>query len=70
MSRELPGYRDCLEDILSFSQGRRLLTVGEVCQYTGLTDRRTARRHFPIENGYISAMALARALSDGGRRKR
>lgn len=68
MSRELPGYRENLEDILSFTGGKRLLSVGDLCRYTGITDHRTAKRHFPVENGYISAVVLARCLSEGGRK--
>lgn len=68
MSRELPGYRENLEDILSFTGGKRLLTVGDLCRYTGMADQRTAKRHFPVEHGYISAATLARCLSEWGRK--
>lgn len=68
MSKELPGYRENLEDILTFTGGKRLLTVGDLCRYTGMTDQRTAKRHFPVEHGYISAATLARCLSEGGRK--
>jgi hypothetical protein len=68
VSRELPGYRENLEDILSFTGGKRLLSVGDLCRYTGITDQRTAKRHFPVEKGYISAVTLARCLSEGGRK--
>ena len=68
MSRELPGYRENLEDILTFTGGKRLLTVGDLCRYTGMTDQRTAKLHFPVEHGYISAATLARCLSEGGRK--
>ena len=65
MPRESPAYRDTLEDILAFSGGRRMLSVGEVSKYTGLVDYRTLHRHFPFTNGYISAILLARALCKG-----
>lgn len=39
MGREKPEYRDNLEDILSFTEGRRILTVADVARYTG-KDRR------------------------------
>ena len=41
MPRELPGFRDQLEDILSFSNGNRILTKEEVqilwCLWAGAT---------------------------------
>lgn len=66
---EPSAYRDNLADILDFTGGRRLLSVGEVGRYTGLRDPRTIRRRFPRFQGrYISAPALARCLSgeEGG----
>lgn len=60
------AYRDNLADILEFTGGRRLLTVGEVGLYTGLRDARTVRRRFPyFQDKYISAATLARCLSGG-----
>ena len=67
MGRELPGYRENLEDILRFTGGKRMLTTGDLCRYTGMTDHRTVKRHFPVEHGYISAATLARCLAEGGR---
>lgn len=67
MSREKAGYRENLTDILSFTNGRRLLSVSEVKAYTGLTDYRTIKRRFPFKDNYISAPTLAMCLSDGGR---
>lgn len=64
------AYRDNLEDILAFTGGKRMLTVGEVGRYTGLVDPRTVRRQFPyFQNGKISAPTLARLMSGGGERK-
>lgn len=64
---EPSAYRDNLADILDFTGGRRLLSVGEVGRYTGLRDPRTIRRRFPRFQGrYISAAALARCLSGEG----
>lgn len=68
MSKELPGYRENLEDILAFTGGKRMLAMGDLLKYTGFGDPRTVRRHFPLENGYISAATLARCLSQGGRK--
>lgn len=58
-------YEDHMEDILKFTGGRRLLSVRDVGRYTGLRDVRTIRRRFPCFRGkYLSASALARALSE------
>nr|DAH31795.1 MAG TPA: hypothetical protein [Caudoviricetes sp.] len=45
-----------------------MLAMGDLLRYTGFGDPRTVRRHFPMENGYISAATLARCLSQGGRK--
>ena len=63
MSRERIGYRETLEDILSFSEGRRLLSQAEVRAYTGLKDNRSVRARYPIQKGYIAATTLAMCLS-------
>ena len=65
MSREKAGYREILQDILEFSQGRRMLTVKEVGAYTGIVDYRAVKKRFPFEDNYISAFALARSLAGG-----
>lgn len=58
-------YEDHMADILAFTGGRRLLSVRDVGRYTGLRDIRTIRRRFPCFRGkYLSATALARALSE------
>lgn len=60
------AYRDNLSDILTFTGGRRLLTVAEVGKYTGLRDPRTIKRRFPcFKDNRISAATLARLLSGG-----
>ena len=60
MSREAPGYRENLADILEFTGGKRLLSLKEVKEYTGLVDERTIKRRFPLlKGGYISAPTLA-----------
>lgn len=64
------GYRDALADILEFSGGRRMLSVGDVRRYTGLIDGRTIHRQFPyFKDGYIPATTLARLMCGGGGRK-
>lgn len=70
MSRELPAYRDNLEDILEFTGGRRLLTLEDVKRYTGLGDNRTVRKRFPyFLDNVISAPTLARCLAGGETKK-
>lgn len=63
MSRETEFYRDNLEDILTFTDGRRMLSVGDVRRYLGFSDNRCVKKRFPIIDGYISAATLARCLS-------
>lgn len=66
MSREHMGYRENLQDILEFTNGRRLLTFEDVKKYTGLGDNRTVRRRFPyFVESRISAATLALCLSGG-----
>lgn len=60
MSKEAPGYRENLADILEFTGGKRLLSTKQVKEYTGLVDERSVKRHFPmLKGGYISAPTLA-----------
>ena len=60
---ENPYYRDNLEQILAFTQGRHLLRLTEVKRFTGLVDTRTIRKRYPIsEDGTISAATLARSM--------
>lgn len=65
MSRENFGYRENLQDILEFFNGKRLLTVADVKSYTGIADTRTAKRRFPFHENAISAPTLAACLSKG-----
>lgn len=65
MAREHEGYRRQLEDILEFSHGARLLTIGDVRKYTGISDYRTLKRRFPFDGHYISAMTLAHVMCRG-----
>lgn len=60
---ENPYYRDNLEQILAFTQGRHLLRLSEVKRFTGLVDTRTIRKRYPISaDGTISAATLARSM--------
>lgn len=66
MPRELPAYRDNLQDILEFTNGRRILTVRDVKAYTGIADTRTAKKRYPFDkNLTISAPTLARCMAGG-----
>lgn len=58
-------FRDNLEQVLAFSDGRNLLTVAEVGRFTGLKDPRTIKRRFPFTGNRISAATLARCLCGG-----
>lgn len=62
---EHPDYRNNLEQILLFTGGKQLLSVSEVCQFTGIVDPRTARKHFPFVGRRISAATMARCLCGG-----
>lgn len=61
MPRELPGFRDQLEDILAFSGGQRILSKQEVQQYTGKS-RNWCEKHLELSKSGISAHVLARKL--------
>lgn len=59
------GYREILQDVLEFSGGKRLLTIADVKNYTGLCDYRAIKKRFPFKDGYIAAPLLARCLCGG-----
>ena len=61
MPRELPGYRDQLEDILVFTNGNRILTKEEVQAYTGKS-RNWCEKYLEVKKGGITAQSLARKL--------
>lgn len=64
MPREPSSYRDNLEDLLAFFGGKRILSVQDVCRYTG-RDHRWVKSRFQMtaKNG-ISVPTLARKLSE------
>ena len=62
---EHPEYRNNLEQVLAFSNGRQMLTVGEVKQFTGIRHYQTIHKRFPFVGGYISAATLARRMCGG-----
>ena len=65
MPREQSSYRDNLEDLLAFFGGKRILSVQDVCRYTG-RDHRWVKSRFQMtaKNG-ISVPTLARKLAEG-----
>lgn len=65
---EHPAYRDNLEQILNFSHGRQMLTIGEVMAFTGIRHYTTIHKLFPFTGSYISAATLARCMCGGGGR--
>jgi len=64
---EHPDYRANLEQVLAFSDGRQMLTIGEVMKFTGVKHYSTIHKMFPFINGHISAATLARRLCGGER---
>lgn len=61
-------YRNNLEQVLKFSEGRQMLTIGEVMKFTGIKHYVTIHKMFPFTNGYISAATLARRLCGDSRK--
>lgn len=59
------AYRDNLEQVLTFSQGRQMLTIKEVGEFTGIRHYNTLHKRFPFFDGYISAAVLARCMCGG-----
>jgi hypothetical protein len=55
-------YRNNLEQVLKFSEGRQMLTIGEVMKFTGMKHYQTIHKRFPFVDGYISAATLARCM--------
>lgn len=61
--REKPTYRDELEQILSYTGGKHILSFREVCDYAG-RGRKWVCNHLDIPHDGCSAVQLAHALSD------
>lgn len=64
MPREPVDYRANLEDILRYTDNRRLLNMTEVADYLGRSTR-WVKTHLGVTKEGISAMTLARKLSGG-----
>lgn len=62
MPKEKEGFWELMQDILSFTKGKRLLSVTDVANYLGI-DRATARDRYGITGAKgIVATELARKL--------
>ena len=61
--RESETYRLHLEDILSFSGGRRLLSEKEVAEYLGCCRQTVAKRYGIKGKNGVLAVELASALA-------
>ena len=59
---EIAEYRLVLEDLLAYTNGKRLLTARLVAEYLGINVK-TARKRYGIGSNGIHAVELARALS-------
>ena len=49
MAREHPAYRDNVEDLLEFFQGKRVLTQTDLCRYSGRTPK-WVKAHYGVGN--------------------
>ena len=64
MALEIPGYRENLADLLEFFDGKRILTITDVCRYTR-HDRRWVKVHLDIKpRAGVSVPTLARKLAE------
>ena len=64
MAREKENFRDNLERLDRAFPETEILTVKQVCAYTGFRSPNTVKKHYPFQKGgYISKVALARAMS-------
>lgn len=70
MAREKEGYRDNLELLNTRFPDHDMLTMGEVMQVIGCTDRRTLRKYIGIanwQNDRLSKVFLARYMCGQGK---
>lgn len=58
-------YRNNLEQVLKYSNGRQMLSIAEVRDFTGIRHYQTLHKRFPFVGGYISAVTLARCMCGG-----
>lgn len=62
MPREHEMYRPILEDVLAYSEGKRLLNISQVAAYVG-HKREWVTEHLGVTSEGITAMALAHKLA-------
>lgn len=62
MARETENFRPILERLDEKVPGRELLTPSMVGNALGVC-RQTAAKRYPFQNGYITKVALARAMA-------
>ena len=67
MARELEDFRPILERLDTAHPGVELLNATTVGKTLGIS-RQTAVRRYPFDRGYITKVALARALARSGSR--
>ena len=60
--KEAEAYRENLESILGFTDGKHYLTQARAATYLGVT-RQTAAKRFSITHDGISAETLAKRLA-------
>ena len=61
MPREKEGYRDQLESILQAFPNGEVLSVLDVCKYTGL-DHRTVAKRYPFSIGLDGKKTITRTM--------
>lgn len=64
MPREHELYRPILEDILSFTGGRRMMSMKDVCKYTG-RENRWVKEHLGVTRDGVTVHELARRMAKG-----
>lgn len=67
MPRETEDFRPILERLDTALPGVELLNATTVGKTLGIS-RQTAVRRYPFDRGYITKVALARAMARGGNR--
>lgn len=67
MARESEDFRPILERLDAALPGVELLNASTVGKTLGIS-RQTAVRRYPFDRGYITKVALARALARAGSR--
>lgn len=67
MPREHEDYRPYLEDILSYTEGRRVLTAKEAMAYTGKSRHWLNNRGLNCHIGVIQLAKVMCSMDQGGR---